>query len=253
MSLSSLLIFLTSAFIGGYFQTLIGFAMGMVVMAFCVTLGVTTVAETALALNVLSLTNAAVVLPKIWRHTDWPGLLMSMLGLVPGTIGGVFLLDMLSSNYTWALRLLVGAFIILGGLALFLQPQPRTQRSGPASFTAAGAAAGVMGGMFGIAGPPVVFHLYSQPTSILTIRATLIMGFAALAAVRLVTVAAEPDMDMHTGLTTGIFAVPVVILASWLCGRFPPPASPTAVRRIAFIMLIAMGAFIILTTLFGAS
>lgn len=253
MSLSSLLIFLTAAFIGGYFQTLIGFAMAMLVMAVCVTLNITTVAETALALNILSLANAAVVLPKIWRHTDWPGLQMSMLGLVPGAIGGVFLLDLLSSDHTWALRLLIGAFIILGGLALFLQPQPRTQRSGPASFTVAGAAAGVMGGMFGIAGPPVVFQFYRQPISILTIRATLLMGFAALAAVRLVAVAATLDMGMHTGMTAGISAVPVVVAASWLCGRFPPPVSPIIVRRIAFIMLITMGGFIILTTLFGIS
>lgn len=253
MSLFSLLIFLASAFIGSYFQTLIGFAMGMVVMAFCVTLGVTTVAETALALNVLSLTNAAVVLPRIWRHTDWSGLWLSLLGLVPGTIGGVFLLNMLSSENTWTLRLLIGAFIILGGLALFLQPQPLAQRSGPVSFTAAGAAAGMMGGMFGIAGPPVVFHLYRQPSSILTIRATLLMGFAILAAVRLLAVAVMPDMNMRTGLTAGIFAVPVVIAASWLCGRFPPSASPAVVRRIAFLMLIAMGGFIILTALLSSS
>jgi uncharacterized membrane protein YfcA len=253
LNLSSLLIFLISVFIGGYLQTLIGFAMGMVVMAFCVTLEITTVADTALALNVLSMTNAAVVLPKIWRHTDWPGLWLSLLGLVPGTIGGVFLLGMLSSDHTWALRLLIGAVIMLGGVALFLKPQPRAQRSGPASFTAAGAAAGVMGGLFGIAGPPVVFHLYHQPSSILTIRATLLMVFATLAAVRLVAVAAEPNMDMSTGLTAGIFAVPVVVASSWLCGRFPPPASPAAVRRIAFIMLIAMGGFTILTTLFGVS
>lgn len=227
--------------------------MGMVIMAFSMTLGITTVAETALALNVLSLTNAAVVLPKIWRHTDWSGLWLSLLGLVPGTIGGVILLDMLSSDHTWTLRLLIGAFIILGGLALFLQPQPLTRRSRPASFTAAGAAAGVMGGMFGIAGPPVVLHLYRQPSSILTVRSTLLLGFATLAAVRLVVVAAKPDMSMHAGLTAGIFAVPVVIVASWLCGRFPPPVSPTAVRRIAFLMLIAMGGFTIITTLLGYS
>ncbi|SDL63222.1 Uncharacterized membrane protein YfcA [Modicisalibacter muralis] len=243
-SLPLLLIFLGSAALGSYFQAITGFALGIIVLAIMILTGAVTVADTANALSILTFCNVSVVLPQIWRHIYWRGILLMSFGLLPGLIGGVLLLEHLSSSSSVLLRLLVGLLVISSGAFLLLRPRSLSEPSGAFSFGASGVASGVLGGLFSLPGPPVIYHYYRQPITLTMVRATLLTTFALISAGRLLAVASQSGLTV-VSVQIGFLAVPVVAIASWAYTRFPPKLSEHTVRRGAALMLVVMGGFIV--------
>lgn len=245
MSTFTLAVFLVSTAIGSYFQALTGFALGIVVIAGTVALDVGTVPVVAVALSILSLSNVSVVL---FKHLDDIDLIAAgwiMVGVIPGLMLGVMALNTLSVNFTNILYALAGCMIISAGIVTFIRPRPRTNPSSIGGFTLAGLISGVFGGLFSIAGPPLVYHYYRQPLPVQTIRATLLAIFATLSSARLIVVAVVSPQDLE-GIKLGLVGIPVVILFSWLCIRFPPRISTLKIRRLTFGALILAGVFILL-------
>lgn len=240
MNIWFVLTFLASAALGSYVQSVTGFAMGLIVVAVIAISGVAPLGVAAAALSIMTLCNAAVVLPKIWRKTDWLGIARMTGGLIPGLIGGVFLLSVLSTHYSIVLKFMVGILVMAAGSLLLVRPARRDTASGTLGFTVVGAAAGMLSGLFGTSGPPLVFHYYRQPISMDTIRATLITVFTLIAAGRTLLVTVQGQLDVLS-IQAGLLAVPVVGLSSWLSVRFPPRLSDQALRRCAFALLVLMG------------
>jgi len=121
-----------------------------------------------------------------------------------------------------------------------LKPQPLAARSSSASFVFFGAVAGLMGGLFSTAGPPLVYHLYRQPLPAISIRETLVAVFAVNAVIRLAMVAAAGDVP-HSGFWWGLLCIPVVMIMTFVAKRWPPPLSALSIRRMAFGLLLLSG------------
>lgn len=242
------LTFMAGAALGSYVQTMTGFALGIVVTGIVALSGAVPIADTADALSIIGLINAAVVLPKIGKHTDWQGLLRLMLALTPGMIAGVVLLDTLSFHHSEVLRLLAGFIVLMGGFMLFVQRRPVEKPSGPLSTGVLGVTAGVMSGLFSLPGPPVVYHYYRQPVSLQTVRATLITIFAILSIFRLITVQVQTGISI-VSVEMALLSIPVVTVGSWLGVRFPPRLSDVVTRRVAFSILTGMGGLTIFLAL----
>lgn len=240
-----LLIFLGSAALGAYFQALTGFALGIIVLAITILTGAANVADTANALAIMTVCNVSVVLPRIWRSIDWRGLLLMSVGLWPGLLLGLALLEHLSAHGSIILRILVGLLVVFSGIVLFRRPPPLDRPSGFMGFGGSGLVAGVLGGLFAIPGPPVIYHYYRQPMTLDTIRASLLTLFVLISVVRLLLVAYQSDVTVAS-IKLGLLSVPVVALTSWICTRFPPRISDRAVRAWAAWMLGAMGVFIVI-------
>ncbi|MFD1745621.1 TSUP family transporter [Rhizobium helianthi] len=240
MDLSGLAGLLAIAFVAAYTQTLTGFALGLIMMGGVGLTGVVPLPDAAVLVSILVVVNAVQVLAKGWREVAIrqfvPALAASLvfLGL------GYWLLGlMMAASLDW-LKIVLGLVIVVSSIQLSLKPEPLPKMSGPVSFGVFGAAAGVMGGLFSTAGPPLIYHFYRQPLKPSAVRETLVAIFATNALIRLgmVTVAGHlPSSSYWWGLT----AIPVVILATYLAKRFPPPLSPVAMRRAAFALLFLSG------------
>src|SRR5690606_34912783 len=97
---------------------------------------------------------------------------------LPMLFVGYALLGWLAGAQADLLRLVLGLIIIVSSLQPARTPDPLARKSGGASFMVFGAIAGLMGGMFSTAGPPLVYHFYRQPMGLVTIRETLVTVFA---------------------------------------------------------------------------
>jgi uncharacterized membrane protein YfcA len=95
---------------------------------------------------------------------------VSVLSMVNSAHG---LLEWLAGTRADLLRLILGLVIIVSSLQLARKPQPLVKQSGDSSFLLFGGIAGVMGGMFSTAGPPLVYHFYRRPISLVMVRETL--------------------------------------------------------------------------------
>ncbi len=240
MSLAALMGFLLLAGAAAYAQTLTGFAFGLITMGGIGLTGLLSLPDAAMLVSVLTLVNASQMLLKGWRDVAWREFWLVMAASVPMLFAGYALLDWLAGTRADALRLILGLVIVVSSLQLARKPEPLASQSGNSSFLFFGAIAGLMGGMFSTAGPPLVYHFYRQPMPLATVRETLVTVFALNAVFRIGLVAAAGDLPPASTLL-GLLAIPAVMAATFAARRWPPPISPAILRRIVFILLFLSG------------
>lgn len=250
MSLEVPLAFLIIACLAGYFQTVTGFGLGMIVMGATSGLAIAPVSTVAAVISLMTLINSLVALHGRLHHVHWPSVRAATLGILPSIVVGVLLLDYLSDTASTALSVLLGLVIFYGGCSLLLRPRPQPQIASPGSFVLFGSFSGLLGGLFSIAGPPLIYHCYRQPLELIRIRSMLIMLFAVTAGVRTLFLISQGRMTGEI-LELTAWAIPAVALATYLGRRWPPPLSARAMRRVVFMLLMLIGVSLIGSAVLG--
>lgn len=240
MSGGVLLAFLVLAGAAAYAQTLTGFAFGLITMGGVGLTGLLSLPDAAMIVSVLTLVNATQMLLKGWRDVAWREFAFVMATSIPMLFVGYWLLEWLAGTRADLLRLILGLVIIVSSFQLARKPEPLAKQSSDGSFLFFGAIAGVMGGMFSTAGPPLVYHFYRQPMPLVKIRETLVTVFALNAVFRIGLVIVSGDLP-STSTLSGLLAIPAVMGATYAARRWPPPISPATMRRIVFVLLFLSG------------
>lgn len=246
--LSVLAPFILIVVVAVYFQTVTGFGLSMIVMGLAGGMGIASVATLASVVSIVALVNSGVALRSTHHHIQWRLAWCMVAGVVPASLLGVVLLNYLSGAAADLIQLLLGLVIVYGGVNFAWRPKALTRTTGPYSFVYYGFLGGIIGGMFGIPGPPLIFHLYRQPLGLPQIRALLIFINAVVAIVRTVFVGAQGQIGPDI-LVLSALCLPMVAIATVAGHRFPPPLSTQAMRRLAFIVLVIMGASLMLPVL----
>lgn len=241
-------LFLIIAAFAAYFQTVTGFGLGMIVMGLASGMAIAPVTSVAAVISLMMLANCVVALPGRLHHVYWPAVTAAAVVIVPSIMAGVLLLNYLSDSASVIVRVLLGVVIIYGAVGLLLKPNRQQQVAGKGSFALFGALSGFLGGLFGIAGPPLIYHCYRQPLELICVRNTLILLFAVTSGVRTLFVISQGQMNVEI-LQLTAWAFPVVTTATWLGRRWPPPLSAQTMRRLVFVLLILIGATLIMAGL----
>ncbi|MCO8574783.1 TSUP family transporter [Burkholderia multivorans] len=233
---------------GSYFQTVTGFGLGMIVMGATSGFDLAPLATVATLMSIVSLANGATALPGRLHHIDWRAVGAATLGILPSVVAGVVLLECLSRSAADLLQLILGAVVLYGGVSAALRPTPLDVRSDNRSFFMSGVLGGLLSGLFGVSGPPLIFQFYRQPLTLVQIRCALIVLFTTTSATRVLYTLCEGRLDRDIWLLAAL-ATPVVMLTTVAARRYPPPLSPVATRRLAFGVLVAIGCGLIATSL----
>ena len=128
------------------------------------------------------------------------------------------------------------------------KPKTLENRSASTSFLFSGFGSGLAGGLFGMAGPPIVYHLYKQPFSIELVRSTLLMVFACTSASRTAYVYLDGSLESNILLLSAV-AIPLVTGVTIIARRFPPPLSNQQLRKLVFSVLLMIGSYLIIASL----
>ncbi|MFX1765365.1 sulfite exporter TauE/SafE family protein [Paraburkholderia sp. A1RI-2L] len=228
-----------------YFQTITGFGLGMIVMGATSGFSLAPIASIATLMSLVTLANSAAALPGKLHHIDWRAVGAATLGVLPSVVVGVLLLDYLSTAASGVLQLLLGAVVLYGGLSAALRPAPLARRSGDRSFFVSGVCGGLLSGMFGVSGPPLIFQFYRQPLKLIEIRCALIVIFTVTSLTRVLFSAWEGALPVSICIEAAL-AAPVVMLMTVAARHYPPPLSTIAMRRLAFSVLMVIGASLVL-------
>lgn len=240
-----LVVFVVVVLGAAYVQTVSGFALGLIAMGAVGVLELAPIPFAALVISVLSLVNVATALRGRTADIRRATLAVSALAMLPMVLVGLAVLHWLESRSVEALRNLLGGFILVGGLLLMLRPHPRAVTAPRWMAAFWGAVAGLFGGLFSTAGPPIVFHLYREPIGIPAIRATLLAFFAAATLTRLTATGASGAITGDV-LVWALLSTPAVLAGTWAGRRYPPHVPDLAMRRFAFVLLAALGGALLL-------
>ena len=138
------------------------------------------------------------------------------------------------------IRRLVGALILLGVLVQWLcRPAPR-QRLHAAWGVLAGACAGVMGGLAGVPGPPIVMWVMAHDWSNARSRGSIWAMFIVLTPLLFVMLWATKGNEALVALLPSVALIPVVQLSAMLGLRIGNVIPKPRLRRIAFAMLLVI-------------
>ncbi|CAM4385427.1 putative membrane transporter protein [Bordetella tumbae] len=234
------LLFLGCVALATYAQTMTGFAFGLVLLGMTGLLSLAPLPEMSNVVNMLTLVNAVAALSGTRANLDWSLIRTPLIASLVGVAFGVFALEWISGSAVLLLRGLLGLTILACAILLIARSRPLDQISSRASFISYGLVAGVLGGLFSSAGPPMVYHLYRQPLPLSVIRNSLLVLFAANAVVRLSLVTASGSLSVSS-LWLGLEALPIVVILTWLVRRYASADSVKTVKRLVFVLLMIAG------------
>ncbi len=107
-----------------------------------------------------------------------------------------------------------------------------------------GVTGGLVGGLFSASGPVLGWFVYSQPLPVAAIRATLLACFMLTTLTRTIGVGVSGGLTA-TVLSSAAVSLPVVVLGTWIGRSFVPVLSEQASKRLAYLLLLAMGVWIL--------
>jgi uncharacterized membrane protein YfcA len=202
MTDAALMLILASlaVFVGAIVQGGVGFGLGLVGAP------VLTILDPGLmpgAIQVVNLTLPLLTLAAEWRKVDWRGLGFAVLGRIPGSVIGAFIIVYISVHS----RGIFVAVMVL--LAVALTARALSVPRNGVTVTSAGFVSGITGTATGIGGPPIA--LVYQNAKGPQIRATLAMFFFLSAAQSLAILAMVDELPGRALGTGAVLIVPMVL------------------------------------------
>jgi hypothetical protein len=178
------------------------------------------------------------LLPGAARHIRWrevgPMCAAALLALPLG----VYLVLHVPAE---PMRRTIGAIVALLAVLLMLGWRAR-RRPGLPGALGVSAVAGLLEGMAGTPGPPVVLYLFAGPDSAATNRHQLIGFFALLDAAAVALFAAQGVFGGGT-LERTLLLLPVSVAATWLGGHYFRHTGEALLRRLALVLILLIGLF----------
>ena len=146
-----------------FIQRTIGFGFGIFIMTALPFL-MPSYAEAVTLSGLLSLTSATIVMIRYIRYVTWKRLLAMVAAFVIFSTIAILLLDRIEGR---AMRMILGMMLIILCLyfSFFKEKIQKFIRPTTGWLVGTGSFSGVMGGLFGMHGPPIVLYLItSEPT-----------------------------------------------------------------------------------------
>lgn len=234
--------------LASYVQCLTGFAFGLIFLALVGVFDLIPVEVAANAVSLITLSQTLLYFRETPLTDDWRVIRPAIWPSLVGVVAGLALLFWLSDSALYLLKIALGISVVGSAALLVMRFEPKTEIDPPRSFALTGLLAGLMGGLFSTAGPPLVYKLYRQPLSLPVIRQALLVMFGLSQLVRLGMVLVTGQFTPNS-IAYAVLAVPLLFLVTRSNRRYPLKLSPVAISRVAAVLLLMAGVGLIVTAL----
>ncbi|PWB74839.1 MAG: hypothetical protein C3F15_07305 [Holophagae bacterium] len=215
---------------------LLGFGAGMVAVGL-LALVVPELRDVVVILLLVNLPAEAWVVASSWRRISWRGVLLVMAGVAAGIPLGSWLLS--AGDLGALLNLLAVVMVVVGGV--FLLMPDRLPRSVPA-WTAppVGLVSGVLTGLFGTGGPPLIFYYQLRGADKTAFRGTLMAIFLLMTLIRVPSYAVF-GLITAPRIWSSLALVPASMLGAFLGNRIHLRIDEATFRRLVSAALVVIG------------
>jgi uncharacterized membrane protein YfcA len=201
--------------------------------------------KAAVPLTVMLGTSASLfLLVKLSKDFEWREIYPIIVGSVPGILVGVFFLNALDRDI---LQLILGIFLISYSIYSLFFGSPRLILGRIWAYIF-GFFAGWLGGTIGASGPPVIIYTSLQPWRKDKINVTL-QGFFLISGFIIIFLYSCMGIIATTVLQFFGISLPMFGLGTYIGSHFYGIIGERLYRKIIFILLLFLGAFIISKTM----
>ena len=186
--------------------------------------------------SIAGLIGSAQVYPGAARIALWREVGPLSLAAIIATPLGVIVL--ISVDPEW-IRRAIGVFVLLAAL-LIMSGWVYRGRRGATTSAVTGALCGVVSGVAGVGGPPVVVYFIAAPEDVEVQRANIVISIGVVILLVFGSMVVGGAVDGGT-VTRGVVAAPFYMAGFWVGSRLFAIAPQTLYRKVALWLLIATG------------
>jgi uncharacterized membrane protein YfcA len=219
---------------------LFGFGVGLIAVG-TLAMVLPQVQDVVVLLVLVNLPPEALVVTKSRRSINWRGVLLVCVGIAVGVPLGTIVLQ--QSNPLFILVLL-GGFLLLAGLVFLLLPERYRVRWPRWAGAVAGGLGGLLAGMFGTGGPPLILYYRLAGLDKTTFRGNLMAVFLVVSLVRLASYAVAGLITTER-LWSAALALPAVLLGTLLGNAIHLRIRELTFQRLVAAALMAIGALLL--------
>ena len=177
------------------------------------------------------------VLCKSWRDISWRGIILIICGVVGGTVFGTMVLKYGDPQY---ILTILGLFLIVSGIIFLIIESDIVIHLPTWCTPLIGVVSGLLSGMFGTGGPPLIFYYQLSGMKKNIFRGQLMTLFFLMALVRFATYSFS-GLITTTRFISAIYIFPAILLGIWLGNSIHIQISEKGFRRMVSIALIMIG------------
>jgi len=176
------------------------------------------------------------------RHILWRSVLKIFAGIAAGIPLGTVILKYGEPTF---ILVLLGVFLIAVGSAFLFVPQQRAKPWPTWSEPGLGLISGMLTGLFGTGGPPLIIYYQLKGKTKAAFRGHLMAIFFLMTFVRLPSYAVGGLITLPR-IWSSLALLPAVVLGAWLGNRIHLSLTEDTFRRLVSIVLMLIGMVLLL-------
>jgi len=220
---------------------LFGFGAGLIAVG-GMALFMPEVTDVVVLLLLVCLPSELFVVSRSRKEIEWRGVLVLMLGIAAGIVLGSNVLS--RTEPTFVLTLLAW-FLIVAGAAFLLVPRGARLRWPAWVGAPIGLLSGLLAGLFGTGGPPLILYYQLAGVDKTRFRGHLMAIFMVMSFVRVPTYAVLGLITLPRLVSAGAI-LPAALLGVWLGHRIHVSISEARFRQLVSVALCALGLLLLL-------
>jgi len=189
----------------------------------------------------------AAVMARSWREITWRQAGLLLAGIFVGIPLGTYVLQF--GSPTMVLSGL-GIFLVAVGVVFLFLPDGATVRWPAWSAPPLGVISGVLTGLFGAGGPPIIVYYHLSGLGRRTFRGNLMALFLAMTVMRVPSYVIG-GLVTPARLWSGVMLLPVALAGGWVGHRIHVQLAEGTFRRLVSVLLAAIGLLLIARQLGG--
>ena len=220
---------------------LLGFGAGLVAVGLLAFV-LPELEDAVVLLALVNLPSEIAVVVGARKQVRWKGLPLILLGVAVGIPLGTWVLR---EQPTAALLVALGAVLVVMGAVFLVVPPKRTFEAPGWAGVPVGLTSGLLTGLFGTGGPPLVLWFQLRGLSKAAFRSSLMTLFLIMTAVRLPSYLAAGLITVPR-LFSALCVLPAVLLGAVLGHRIHLAVEELTFRRLVSAALVAIGLLLLL-------
>jgi uncharacterized membrane protein YfcA len=220
---------------------LFGFGLGLITVGL-MALFIQPVTNVIVLILFIALPAEIYVVYQSWKNISWRGLFIIAAGVAIGTVLGTLILKYGNPNFI----LTILAFFLIGSGIIFLIAQSDFVVHWPSWCSPLiGISAGLLDGMFGTGGPPLILYYQLSGMKKEAFRGHLMTLFLLMALVRYPAYALS-GLITQPRFMSAVYVFPTILIGIWLGNRIHIRISEKRFRKMVSFGLIVLGIILLI-------